>query len=75
MDLELHINVWKEMKEHFSGNDAKDAAEDFVRILIEHGASADEFSEYAIDSEIKNALLEYTELDEDEYETEDEYDE
>ena len=74
MDLELHLLVWNELKEHFAGNDAEEAAEDFIRVLIEHGADADEIAEFAIDDEIKEALKEYTDLDEeDEFEEEDEY--
>ena len=66
MDIELHLQVWKELREHFTGNDTVDAAEDFVRVLIEHGADAKEIAEYAIDAEVKSALQEYIELEVDE---------
>jgi len=66
MDLELHITVWNELKEHFVGDDTKHAADDFVRTLIEHGADATQLGDYSIDSYLKSALSEYIEHDEDE---------
>ena len=77
MDLELHLLVWKELREHFTGSELQDAAEDFVRILIEHGADAEKISEYSIDTEIKEALKDYIEFEDDDIdefdEDEDEY--
>ena len=66
MNIELHLHVWNELKEHIIDIDKAEAAEDFIKVLIEHGADADEIAEYAIDDEIKKALLEYTDLEEDE---------
>ena len=74
MDIELHLQVWKELRNHFTGSDSDVAAEDFVRVLIEHGANADDIAEYAIDDEIKTALMEYTELEEDDDDDDDDDD-
>ena len=68
MDIELHLLVWNELKSHLTGNDANEAAEDFVRVLVEHGADAEEIAEFAIDDEVKSALKEYIELEDDEEE-------
>ena len=64
MNIEINLHVWNELKEHII--DREEAAEDFVRVLIEHGALADKIVEYAIDSDVKSALKEYTELEDDE---------
>ena len=74
MDIELHLQVWKELRKHFTGNDTEDAAEDFVRVLIEHGADANEIAEFAIDDEVKSALQEYIEFEEDDEDFDDEFD-
>jgi len=66
MDLELHLGIWNTLSEHIIVTDQADAAEDFIRILIEHGADAEDIAEFAIDEHIKDALSEYIELDEDE---------
>jgi len=66
MDIELHLQVWNELKEHIIDIDKQEAAEAFIRVIIEHGADADDIAKYAIDAEIKSSLLEYTELEEDE---------
>lgn len=75
LDIELHLLVWNELKEHIIETDASEAAEDFVRVLVEHGCDADEIAEFSIDSDIKNALLEYTDLDDDELEDDEDIDE
>ena len=64
MDLETHLQVWKELKPHLMGGDVEAAAEDFIRVLIEHGAEAESIAEYALDEALKLALQEYIELDE-----------
>lgn len=76
LDIELHLQVWKELAEFFTGNDSGDAAEAFIRVLIEHGANAEEILEYAIDDDVKLALQEYVEVDADEFDEElsEEYD-
>ncbi len=73
MNIELHLQVWNELKPHLVGGDLDQAADDFVHVLIEHGADATEIATYAIDSAVKKALQEYVELDIDEDEFEDEW--
>jgi len=63
-DIEVNLLVWKELKGHLN-NDTESAAEDFVRVLIEHGAEAEDIAKYAVDSEVKRALMEYIEVDDD----------
>jgi hypothetical protein len=70
-DLEIHLQVWKALKSHLVAGDAESAAEDFLHVLIEHGAQAEEIAEYALDADLKLALKEYTDLeDDDEYDDE-----
>ena len=65
MDIETHLQVWKELKPHLIGGDVDAAAEDFMRVLIEHGADADEIATYALDGALKLAIQEYIEIEED----------
>ncbi len=75
MDLELSLNIWNTLRPHLIGDGiVREAADDFVHVLIENGADAEEIAEYAIDSALKSALLDYAELEVDE-EDEDDYDE
>jgi len=74
INLEVTLLAWNELKQHIISNDRTEAAEDFVRVLVEHGADIEEIAEYAIDGDIKSALKEYGELEE-EPEEQDEYDE
>lgn len=55
-NLELHLQIWKELKPHLAGGDVEAAADDFIHVLIEHGIDANEIVTYAIDSELKLAL-------------------
>lgn len=55
-DIELHLQVWKELKPHLAGGDVESAADDFVHVLLEHGVDADDMMSYALDTELKNAL-------------------
>jgi len=64
MDIEVNLLVWNEIKEHILSSDRTEASEDFVRVLVEHGADINDIAEYAIDSDIKKALLEYGDLEE-----------
>jgi len=75
LDVETHLQVWKELKPHLIGGDVEAAAEDFLRVLIEHGADADEIATYALDDALKLAIQEYVEIDEDEFEGEQDQDE
>ena len=71
MNLEVTLLVWHEIKEHIIAGDRTEAAEDFVRVLIEHGADADEIAAYGIDSDLKKALRDYGEDTEDRIEDHD----
>ena len=73
-DIELNLHIWRELKSHLIGGDVQAAAEDFVRVLIENGANAEDIAQFAIDAEVKLALAEYIELDADEFEEDEEYD-
>lgn len=75
-DLEVHLQIWKELKPHLMGGDVVAAAEDFVHVLLEHGADANEIMEYAIDSDLKLVLREYADeehFDDDDHNDIDEY--
>lgn len=76
MDIELHLQVWNELKEHIISADRTDASDDFIRVLIEHGADANKILEFALDDELKESLSEYIEVEEEEFDDdfEDEYD-
>lgn len=56
LDIELHLQVWKELKPHLIGGDIQSAADDFIHVLLEHGADANEIMTFAVDSDIKVAL-------------------
>ena len=55
-DLELILQVWKELKSHLIGGDVEDAADDFVHVLMEHGISPNEILKYGVDRDLKHAL-------------------
>jgi len=55
-DLEIFLQVWKELKPHLVGGDIGAAADDFVQVLIENGTDANEILTYAVDRHIKLAL-------------------
>ena len=73
-DIELILQIWKEMKPHILGGDIESAAEDFVHILLEHGIDPNEVMTFAVDSELKTILRDHA--DEEHFdEDDDEYDE
>jgi len=57
VSLELHLELWETMQEHITS--VKDAADDFVAVLIEHGIDAEKIAKVAINEDIKKALLDY----------------
>ena len=71
MNLEVTLLVWHEIKEHIIAGDRSEAAEDFVRVLIEHGAEVDDITAYGIDNDIKKALRDYGEVEEEHFEDHD----
>jgi len=69
MDIELHLQVWHAIKEHILDVDKEPAADDFIKLLIEHGADASSFTDYTLDSDLKSSLSEYIDLDDDDIES------
>lgn len=63
-DVELNIQIWKQLKPHLMGGDVEEAAVDFVSTLMEHGITATDLAAYALDRELKEALREYADDDE-----------
>jgi len=57
VSLELHLELWESMQEHMSS--IKDAADDFVAVLIDNGIDAEKIAKVAINEDIKKALLDY----------------
>jgi len=55
-NLELSLQIWKELKPHLISGDITEAADDFIHVLIENGFSPNEIIEYAVDEELKLAL-------------------
>ena len=41
------------------GGDVEAAAEEFIHVLLEHGADANEIMSYAVDGDLKNVLRDY----------------
>jgi len=75
MSLDLHLEIMEVMLEHIP--DHKDALEDFVAKLVEHGYDAEEIAAATTNEEIKKVCTDYSdevEVDEEEDEYEEEYD-
>jgi hypothetical protein len=74
VSLELQLEIWDVLQEHIV--DIKDAADDFVALLIENGIAGEKIADATTNDDIKKALLDY-DVDvvvEEEYEDEeDEY--
>ena len=76
MDEQLASVIWDELKRYINTVDRAEAAESLVSILIDNDADADDIkSAFAGDKDIKNAVAQYLNDQEEEYEEEDEYDE
>jgi hypothetical protein len=66
VSLELHLELWETMQEHIV--DIKEAADDFVAVLIENGIEGTKIADATTNMDIKKALLDYDvdiEIDED----------
>ncbi len=61
MSLELHLEIWKVLQEHIV--DVKDAADDFVALLIENGIDGEKIVNITTSDDIKKALLDYIDVD------------
>lgn len=60
MSLELNLEIWEVLQEHIP--DTKDAADDFVALLIEHGIDAEKIADNSMNEDIKNALIDYVDV-------------
>jgi hypothetical protein len=61
VSLELHLEIWKVLQEHIV--DVKDAADDFVALLIENGIDGEKIVNITTSDDIKKALLDYIDVD------------
>jgi len=59
LDIEVHLQIWKELKSHLIGGDISAAADDFIHVLLENGIDANEIVTYALDSDLRSAIREY----------------
>ena len=76
MDEQLASVIWDELKRYINTVDRAEAAESLVSILIDNDADAEDIkSAFAGDKDIKNAVAQYLNDQEEEYEEEDDYDE
>jgi hypothetical protein len=65
VSLELQLEIWEVLQEHIV--DVKDAADDFVALLIENGIDGEKIATTTTSDDIKKALSDYidVEIDED----------
>ena len=58
-DIELLLQIWKELRPHILSGDRSDAAEDFVHTLMEHGIDPNDVMEFAVDGDLKSVLRDH----------------
>ena len=58
-DIELLLQIWKELRTHILSGDRPEAAEDFIHVLVEHGVDANDIMEFAVDSDLKAILRDH----------------
>ena len=58
-DIELLLQIWKELRTHILSGDRTEAAEDFIHVLMEHGVDANDIMEFAVDSDLKTILRDH----------------
>ena len=76
MDEQLASVIWDELKRYINTVDRAEAAESLVSILIDNDADAEDIrSAFAGDKDIKNAISQYLNNDEEEEVEEEDYDE
>ena len=76
MPLGLANEIWSELRSYLSSVDRQDAAETVVNVLIENGYDAVDIRDaFKGDREIKGALAQYLEPEQDEDEEDEDYDE
>jgi hypothetical protein len=64
VSLKLQLEIWEVLQEHIV--DIKDAADDFVALLIENGIDGEKIANTTTSDDIKKALLDYIDVDVDE---------
>jgi len=68
-DIELPLQIWKELRQYILDIDRGEAAETFVHTMMEHGVDPNDMMEFAVDSELKLILRDHA--DEEHFEDED----
>ena len=58
-DIELLLQIWKELRTHILNGDRTEAAEDFIHTIIEHGIDPNEVMEFALDDDLKLVLRDH----------------
>ena len=61
MSFELQLEIWEVLQEHIV--DIKDAADDFVALLIENGIDGEKIADITTNDDIKKALLDYIDVE------------
>lgn len=61
MSFELQLEIWEVLQEHIV--DIKDAADDFVALLIENGIDGEKIADITTNDDIKKALLDYIDIE------------
>jgi len=72
-DIELLIQIWKELSPHILSGDRSEAAEDFIHTILEHGIDANDVMSFALDDDLKSILREHADeehFDEEHFEDE-----
>ena len=72
-DIELLLQIWKELRTHILAGDRTEAAEDFIQTIMEHGVDPNDVITFAVDSDLKAILREHA--DEEHFDDEDHLDE
>jgi len=76
-DIELLLQIWKELRQHILSGDRTEAAEDFIHTIIEHGVDPNEVMAFALDADLNSVLRDHADEehfvdDENDFEDEDE---
>jgi 2-hydroxychromene-2-carboxylate isomerase len=64
VSLELQLEIWEVLQEHIV--DIKDAADDFVALLIENGIDGEKIAATTTSDDIKKSLMDYIDVEVDE---------
>ena len=71
MSIELASVIWDELKRYINTVDRAEAAENFVSVLVDNDCDPEDIKDvFKGDNHIKNALADYLNSDEEEYEEE-----